>query len=966
MSADAITRRRILREAKLLDEDEIEIRKRRGDHNRMGFGYQLTFVRLNHRFPRMDPFERVDGIARYVSTRLQLPEDLLEKYQLRRSTLASHRKEVLEYLEFQNFDQEQECQLASFLFEESFRIDQISALLNKAETFLRSGKVLIPSQSKLSRMASEQRVLARENLYAKISSGLSDGDCETLDQMLEIETGSSVSLLQRIKENPAKPSPDGMRKLLAKIQTIRETGILNVDISWVHPNYQRALYNHVRKSYINRLRKVVCSRRRALLVCYLHQRYRDGVDQIIDMFDKLMTRISTRSKNELKEEMFKQRKVMRNSTHFAHRVSIYLLDDELAAEDKVARILEEFSEEDLTSFTVDAEAWATGNKSHVFHLIARKHPYLRKFTVELLQSLTFTESEEGSSCMEAVQLLGDLNESGKRKLDKDAPTGFLSKTLRSMVVVDGQPQRHAWEAALMLKFRDEIKSGNILVEDSKRFGNFESFLLPKEKWETLRSPFFQKAGLPEDPKDVPDYLSQRLDDAYERFLEMSPGEVTFGNKGWSLKSDPAEEQSPKDVAQLTQLHQWLRKNMRQIRLPDLLIEVDNALHFTRHFQASSNRHSQNPKEVCSIIAAIIAHGCNLGLHTTESLIEGVSYAQLKRISDWQITPESQREALARIADGIAALDISTHWGEGKTSASDGQRFAYPRKTLQQSYSTRFQDFALEFYSFVADNYAPFYSLPIECQERDGGYVLDGLLYNESDLDHEEHYTDTHGYTEINFAAFTMLGRRFCPRIKNHSSQKIYKINPDRDYGSFASMLKSTQTTIDPKFIAKNWDEMGRFYASLEAGHTTASIALKRLVSYSRKNHFHRANQDFGRIIKTEFLLDYLSQPPLRKRIRRGLLKVEQLHQLARDIFFAKRGRISAQEIHQQLNSCSCLTLIAAAIIYWQAREMAKLLKNPSEEISAIDPKLIAHISPISWDNVVLYGEYRLYPNLVRP
>ncbi len=110
--------------------------------------------------------------------------------------------------------------------------------------------------------------------------------------------------------------------------------------------------------------------------------------------------------------------------------------------------------------------------------------------------------------------------------------------------------------------------------------------------------------------------------------------------------------------------------------------------------------------------------------------------------------------------------------------------------------------------------------------------------------------------------------------------------------------------------------MGRFYASLEAGHTTASMALKRLVAYDNKNHFHRANQDFGRIIKTEFLLDYLSQPPLRKRIRQGLLKVEQLHQLARDIFFAKRGRVSAQEIHQQLNSCSCLTLIAAAIIYW--------------------------------------------------
>lgn len=50
------------------------------------------------------------------------------------------------------------------------------------------------------------------------------------------------------------------------------------------------------------------------------------------------------------------------------------------------------------------------------------------------------------------------------------------------------------------------------------------------------------------------------------------------------------------------------------------------------------------------------------------------------------------------------------------------------------------------------NYAPYNSVPIECTDRDAPYVLDGLLYNESDPPLEEHYTDTHGYTEINFAA----------------------------------------------------------------------------------------------------------------------------------------------------------------------------------------------------------------------
>ncbi len=122
-------------------------------------------------------------------------------------------------------------------------------------------------------------------------------------------------------------------------------------------------------------------------------------------------------------------------------------------------------------------------------------------------------------------------------------------------------------------------------------------------------------------------------------------------------------------------------------------------------------------------------------------------------------------ALAQVVNAISQLDITQAWGEGKSSSSDGQRFAMNRKVLQQTYSPKFNDFALEFYSFVADNYAPFYSLPIECTDRDAPYVLDGLRYNESDLPLEEHYTDTHGYTENNFAAFAMLGRKFSPRIR---------------------------------------------------------------------------------------------------------------------------------------------------------------------------------------------------------
>ncbi len=91
----------------------------------------------------------------------------------------------------------------------------------------------------------------------------------------------------------------------------------------------------------------------------------------------------------------------------------------------------------------------------------------------------------------------------------------------------------------------------------------------------------------------------------------------------------------------------------------------------------------------------------------------------------------------------------------------------------------------------------------------------------------------------------------------------------------------------------------------------ASVLLKWLAGYSAKNRFYRASRALGRILKTEFILQYMSEPELRGRIRRGLLKVEQLHALARDVFYGRRGRINARELWEQMNSCSCLTLIVA-------------------------------------------------------
>jgi TnpA family transposase len=211
----------------------------------------------------------------------------------------------------------------------------------------------------------------------------------------------------------------------------------------------------------------------------------------------------------------------------------------------------------------------------------------------------------------------------------------------------------------------------------------------------------------------------------------------------------------------------------------------------------------------------------------------------------------------------------------------------------------------------------------------------------------------------------MLGRRFCPRIRGLQKQRLYRLDVGRDCGPLSGLVGRADRTIDPWVIAEQWDRMGQFYASLENGHTTASVALKRLASCTAKNRFYRANRDLGRVLKTEFLLSYLSEPQLRSRIRRGLLKVEQLHALARDVYYGRRGRINARELHEQMNSCSCLTLILACVIYWQAKEISRVVRWCKPEDDKIDVALLEHVSPIEWDNVILYGQYVLSRDQVR-
>ena len=56
----------------------------------------------------------------------------------------------------------------------------------------------------------------------------------------------------------------------------------------------------------------------------------------------------------------------------------------------------------------------------------------------------------------------------------------------------------------------------------------------------------------------------------------------------------------------------------------------------------------------------------------------------------------------------------------------------------------------------------------------------------------------------------------------------------------------------------------------------------------------------------------------------------------------------------------------ACIIYWQAKEISRVIQESDGGENGIDFNLLEHLSPIGWENIILYGEYVLKRSSVQP
>ena len=120
-----------------------------------------------------------------------------------------------------------------------------------------------------------------------------------------------------------------------------------------------------------------------------------------------------------------------------------------------------------------------------------------------------------------------------------------------------------------------------------------------------------------------------------------------------------------------------------------------------------------------------------------------------------------------------------------------------------------------------------------------------------------------------------------------------------------------------------------------------SVILRKLAAAGGGNALSRALRALGRIERTLFTLQWLSDPDLRQRSHAGLNKGEASNSLRRAIFFHRQGEIRDRTFENQSFRASGLSLVTAAIVHWNTvylsiapSSICALKASPSQAISS--------------------------------
>lgn len=928
------------------------IQQRRGDANRLGLAVQLCLLRFPGQGLLPDAVVPI-SLLQWIARQLRLDSAYWPQYAAREETRREHLLELRMYLGIEPFSLAHYRQAVHATTELALQTDKGIILAGSILNSLRQQHIILPTPHVIDRICAEAITRANRHIYNVLAESLSDVHRQRLDDLLKRRDNGKTTWLVWLRQSPAKPNS---RYMLEHIERIKVWQALNLPSGIERLAHQNRLLKIAREGGQMSpadLTKFEPQRRYATLVALAIEGMATITDEIIDLHDRILGKIFNAAKNKHQQQFQASGKAINAKVRLFGRIGQALIEAKQSGCNPFAAIEAIMSWDDFAENVIEAQKLAQPEDFDFLHRISENYTTLRRYAPEFLDILKLRAAPAAKSVLDAIDVLRNMNSDNTRKVPADAPIDFIKPRWQKLILTDTAIDRRYYELCVLSELKNALRSGDIWVQGSRQFKDFEDYLVPPDKFAGLK----QAGELPLAVTiDCNQYLHERL-----ALLEMQLATVNrmaltndlpdaiITESG--LKITPLDATVP-DTAQA--LIDQMVMMLPHVKITELLLEVNEWTDFTRHF--AHLKSGELAKDKNMLLTTILADAINLGLSKMVESCPGTTYAKLAWLQAWYIRDETYSTALAELVNAQFRHPFAAYWGDGTTSSSDGQNFRTGSKAMSTGHINPKYGSSpgRMFYTHISDQYAPFHTKVVNVGVRDSTYVLDGLLYHESDLHIEEHYTDTAGFTDHVFALMRLLGFHFAPRIRDLGDTKLYIPKGNVVYEALKPMIGGT---LNIKHVKVHWDEILRLATSIKQGTVTASLMLRKLGSYPRQNGLAVALRELGRIERTLFILDWLQSVELRRRVHAGLNKGEARNALARAVFFNRLGEIRDRNFEQQRYRASGLNLVTAAIVLWNTVYLERATHYLRSNNHTIDDTLLQYLSPLGWEHINLTGDY---------
>lgn len=229
------------------------------------------------------------------------------------------------------------------------------------------------------------------------------------------------------------------------------------------------------------------ARRHAILVCVIEEARATLTDEVIELNERMLNSLFSKAKRTQAERLQQTGKQIQSKLRQYIDVGQALSEARDSGGDPWSAIENILPWTEFIASLEEARDLAKKSNFDPLHIITEKYSTLRKYAPRMLSSLQFVATPAAQPLADALVVIKEMYRKQSRKVPETAPFEFIPESWRKVVITPMGINRQYYEFCAFSELKGALRSGDIWVKGSRRYKNFDDYLIPVKDFDKLTS-----------------------------------------------------------------------------------------------------------------------------------------------------------------------------------------------------------------------------------------------------------------------------------------------------------------------------------------------------------------------------------------------------------------------------------------------------------------------------------------------